>query len=34
MAAFALGFPVAASAQRAVAVRADNDAFNFWQLPW
>ena len=23
-----------ARAQRAVAVRADNDAFNFWQAPW
>lgn len=34
MAAFALGLPLAAPAQRAVAVRADNDAFNFWQLPW
>jgi hypothetical protein len=30
----ALGLPVAAPAQRVVAVRADNDAFNFWQLPW
>jgi hypothetical protein len=26
--------PAAAGAQRAVTVRADNDAFNFWQLPW
>lgn len=34
MTAFALGFPLRASAQRAVAVRADNDAFNFWQVPW
>lgn len=24
----------AAQAQRAVRVRADNDAFNFWQAPW
>ena len=23
-----------ARAQRAVTVRADNDAFNFWQMPW
>ena len=23
-----------AAAQRAVSVRADNDAFNFWQAPW
>ncbi len=34
MAAFVLGPPLAAPAQRVVAVRADNDAFNFWQLPW
>lgn len=34
MAACALGRPLAAPAQRTVAVRADNDAFNFWQLPW
>jgi len=34
MAAFALGLPLTARAQRAVAVRADNDAFNFWQRPW
>lgn len=34
MAACALGLPLRASAQRAVAIRADNDAFNFWQLPW
>ena len=26
--------PVTARAQRAVTVRADNDAFNFWQAPW
>jgi len=26
--------PFAARAQRAVVVRADNDAFNFWQQPW
>ncbi len=26
--------PGEAQAQRAVTVRADNDAFNFWQLPW
>lgn len=30
----ALALPVAAGAQRAVTVRADNDAFNFWQQPW
>ncbi|MHB8839494.1 MAG: lipid A-modifier LpxR family protein [Gemmatimonadaceae bacterium] len=24
----------AARGQRAVSVRADNDAFNFWQMPW
>lgn len=34
MAAIALGLPLTARAQRAVAIRADNDAFNFWQLPW
>lgn len=34
MAAFALGIPVTSPAQRAVTVRVDNDAFNFWQLPW
>ncbi len=34
MAAFALGLPFTARAQRSVAVRADNDAFNFWQRPW
>ncbi len=34
--ALALGIllPQAARAQRAVTVRADNDAFNFWQAPW
>jgi hypothetical protein len=34
VAAFALALPLTARAQRAVAVRADNDAFNFWQRPW
>ncbi len=34
MTAFALGLPLTARAQRAVEVRADNDAFNFWQRPW
>lgn len=26
--------PASARAQRTVSVRADNDAFNFWQYPW
>lgn len=26
--------PAGARAQRAITVRADNDAFNFWQYPW
>jgi hypothetical protein len=30
----ALLTPWVAQAQRAVKVRADNDAFNFWQAPW
>lgn len=34
MATLAMGIPLTAPAQRAVSVRADNDAFNFWQLPW
>lgn len=34
IAACALGLPLTSPAQRTVAVRADNDAFNFWQLPW
>ena len=32
--ALAALLPRAAHAQRAITVRADNDAFNFWQLPW
>jgi hypothetical protein len=32
--ALALLLPAAARAQRAVTIRADNDAFNFWQYPW
>lgn len=29
-----LALPIVAEGQRAVTVRADNDAFNFWQYPW
>jgi len=32
--ALAALLPAAAHAQRAVTVRVDNDAFNFWQYPW
>lgn len=34
LAAVALLLPRDGEAQRAVTVRADNDAFNFWQFPW
>ena len=34
LALVALLAPCTVRAQRAVAVRADNDAFNFWQAPW
>jgi len=34
MAALAVALPPAAQGQHVVTVRADNDAFNFWQLPW
>ena len=34
LAFLALLAPWAAQAQHAVKVRADNDAFNFWQAPW
>lgn len=32
--ALSLLLPAAARAQRAVTIRLDNDAFNFWQGPW